>query len=481
MNNRFIIVVLLAIIVVLVVALWRVRQKLVTARSHVPDVPPPTTLPTPIDPHGIYPLDDAQKAVFAAIESGGNFFIQGQAGTGKSNFIAYLKEHTQLRKNRIRVACFTGLAALNVGGVTLHSLFQFPLLDFFNPQNIPLKSGPAQVLRDTDLLIIDEISMVRPDMLDAIDVLGKRARESNAPFGGMQVVLMGDLLQLPPIIADNAKSNFKTAYGYTTPFFFDAQAFKNGNFSMMAFKTLYRQTDPALLEHLNIIRIRQSDTLLEGTVNFFNNLQMMGNDANRAITMTATRAEAETINAQRLAALPGAVHTYRAVSMGSFEKAPNNADEKLPAPILLHLKVGALVLVVRNLTPQCVNGSSAVVTDLRDSAVGIRLLDTNEFMSIVPVTWEKYGYDKQHKLVKTGGFTQLPLQLGYAMTIHKAQGKTLDRAVISIKKAFAAGQAYVALSRTRRAGDMQLARHLRTSDIIVDQRVVGFLQKNDLL
>lgn len=479
-SSGVVIFILFAIIVVLAAALCRTRQNLRKAREVEPESVPLPQQPKPITAPGIFLLDDAQMAVFDAIERGGNFFIQGQAGTGKSNFISFLKAHSGLRKDSICVACYTGLAALNVGGVTLHSLFQFPLTDFFDLKKLRMGAGPAQMLRDTNLLIIDEVSMVRPDMLDAIDLFAKQARRTDAPFGGMQIVLMGDLLQLPPVVTDGVKDSFRKAYGYAEPFFFDAPAFKNGGFKAVAFTKIYRQADAVLLNNLNAIRAR-NDNALSDAIGYFNSLQLPDREKDKAVTMTATRTEADTINAQRLAVLPGSVRTYQAVFSGSFVKPQKNADDKLPAPISLHLKVGALVLVVRNLTPQCVNGSSAMVTALRDGSVDICLLDTGLPMTIAPVTWDKYGYDKNNELVKKGSYTQIPLQLGYAMTVHKAQGKTLDKAIICTQRAFAAGQAYVALSRTRRAQDIHMAQSLKPSDIIVDQRAVSFLARNNLL
>lgn len=414
-----------------------------------------------------------QQDILHAIERGGNFFIQGQAGTGKSVLVAKLRK--KLGCN-VRVACFTGLAALNVGGVTLHSLFKFPLQNIFDVDKMRLQTGPRWMLEETDTLIIDEASMVRPDMLDAIDRFGRMAREPDEPFGGIQVILMGDLLQLPPVILEDVKPQFEKTYGHESAFFFDAPSYKDGKFINVQLHTVYRQQDSLLLHHLNNLRRIQS---LDDSLEFFNSLRIRDKKIlDTAITLTAKREQAKVINTERLAELPGEEFKYRAYVHGSFERFLKNTDtsSKLPAPPLLRLKVGVLAIVLRNLTAGCVNGSSVVVTSLGEDSIGVQLLDSGKHMYIERSEWNEEGYDSNHNLVVTGRYVQFPLQLGYALTVHKAQGKTLNKANVCLSGAFAHGHAYVALSRVRRAEDMHLGEPLLADHVVQDPRVVEFLE-----
>ena len=416
---------------------------------------------------------EEQKRVLNLIESGKNLFIQGRAGTGKSFLISSLLHNTV---RNVRVACFTGLAALNVGGVTLHSLFKFPLQNIFDVHRLRLQPGPRWMLEETDTLVIDEASMVRPDMLDAIDRFARVARSTDEPFGGMQVILMGDLLQLPPVIIEDVKPQFEKTYGQEAPYFFDAPSYKDGEFTNVQLDTVYRQQDGLLLQHLNNLRKMES---LKDSLEFFNSLRI--NDKkilDTAVTLTAKRDQAKAINNQRLADLPGKEVEYPALVYGSFERFLNSPDPstKLPAPYCLRLKVGALAIVLRNLAADCVNGSSVVVTSLGKDSIGVQLLDSGKHMNIERCEWTEEGYDNANNLVPTGRYVQFPLQLGYALTVHKAQGKTLNKANICLSGAFAHGQAYVALSRVRRAEDMHLGEPLLADHVVQDPRVVEFLE-----
>ena len=202
-----------------------------------------------------YELNEQQRSLFETIENTQmNVFLQGQAGTGKSTFITYLKEHSS---KRIRIVCPTAVAGVNIGGTTIHSLFKLPLSDFLVFDEL-LKSPRKKlksILNKTDLLVIDEVSMVRPDILDAIDVLAKQARCSEEPFGGLQMLLVGDLCQLPPVIKSNVYHIFFNEYGHKMPYFFDAKAYQNGNFQKIELTKVYRQEDDDLLLHLMNILI----------------------------------------------------------------------------------------------------------------------------------------------------------------------------------------------------------------------------------
>ena len=416
-------------------------------------------------------LSDTQNAAFNAIEhTNSNLLILGQAGTGKSTFVNYLKSAS---KKRIICACPTAVSALNVGGQTIHSLFQIQPRDFIMPQLLKLKAKPRNILTATDVLIIDEISMVAPDLLDAIDILARMARRNNAPFGGIQVVAIGDLFQLPPVITRDVMEYYRAEYEHDNAYFFDANVYKRANFLRYDFDMVYRQSDAALLENLR--RLRHNDV---GALEFFNGCKI--DDVSRrenAVLITPFRATAERINASRLAQIGAPEITYNGELNGNFP------ERDTPAPMNLTLKVGALVVFVKN-GDKWHNGSMGLVRDLGTREITVELLNkSRDVVTVRPETWQKIEYlrdenDKIHEN-EVGSFKQFPLNLGYAMTIHKAQGKTLDAVVVDISRgAFAHGQTYVALSRTRSASDMHVAVPLRPRDVIFDDRVLEFVDAN---
>ena len=249
-------------------------------------------------------LDDlnlTQRKLFDKIEhTHNNIFIQGQAGTGKSTFIKYLKKHS---KKRIRLVAPTAIAALNIEGATIHSMFTLPLSDFLIMREVlsSKRRKLKSILKKTDILIIDEVSMVRPDILDAIEALCCQARGNLALFGGLQIILIGDLCQLPPIIKPSATEAFRLEYGTREPYFFDAKSYQKGAFEKIELTEVYRQSDKELLQYLQ--NLRRDENIAE-TVDYFNRAETYSPDfMNTAITITPYRAVAEGINRRRLAAL----------------------------------------------------------------------------------------------------------------------------------------------------------------------------------
>lgn len=421
---------------------------------------------------GITPILNAtQMAAFDAIEhTNSNLLILGPAGTGKSTFVNYLKSAS---KKRIVCACPTAVSALNVGGQTIHSLFQIQPRDFIMPELLKLKAKPRNILTATDVLIIDEISMVAPDLLDAIDILARYARHNNEPFGGIQVVAIGDLFQLPPVITRDATMYYETEYGHPNAYFFDSNVYRRTDFIKFNFDFVYRQNDVSLLE--NLVRLRNNET---DALGFFNSCRI--DDADRrtnAVIITPFRAVADRINATRLAQIPQTEVVYNGVLSGTF------SDRDVPAPLALTLKVGALVVFVKN-GDKWHNGSMGIIRNLTARDITVQLLsDSRELVTVKPDKWEKieYSRDENDRLVEreVGSYKQFPLNLGYAMTIHKAQGKTLDAVVVDISRgAFAHGQVYVALSRTRHSTDMHIASPLRPRDVIFDNRVLEFVNQD---
>ena len=417
-------------------------------------------------------LNETQMAAFNAIErTRSNILILGQAGTGKSTFVQYLKSASS---KRVVCACPTAVSALNIGGQTIHSLFQIQPRDFIMPELLKLKAKPRNILNATDVLVIDEISMVAPDLLDAMDILARQARHNNEPFGGIQIVAIGDLFQLPPVITRDAEQYYLQNYEHTNAYFFDANVYKRAQFIKYDFNMVYRQNDDDLLN--NLIRLRNNDI---GALSFFNNCKILDEkERQNAVIITPFRAVAERINADKLDQINAPVITYAGVLEGAF-----NAND-VPAPMELKLKQGALVMFVKN-GDKWHNGSVGIVEQLNAREIIVQIIDDgkNDVVVVKPEKWQKieYANDENGKITEKeiGSYKQFPLMLGYAMTIHKSQGKTLSKVIIDISRgAFAHGQTYVALSRTRRAKDMHVVKTLTGHDVIFDKRILDFINNN---
>ena len=416
-------------------------------------------------------LNENQMNAFNTIErTYSNILILGQAGTGKSTFVQYLKSASS---KRIVCACPTAVSALNIGGQTIHSLFQIQPRDFIMPELLKLKAKPRNILVATDVLVIDEISMVAPDLLDAIDILARAARHNNEPFGGIQIVAIGDMFQLPPVITRDSEQYYETAYGYKNAYFFDSNVYKRANFIKYDFNTVYRQNDNDLLQ--NLVRLRDNDN---SALNFFNTCHIEDEKVRKnAVIITPFRAVAERINTDKLNQINAPEVIYNGVLDGNF----NSND--VPAPMELKLKQGALVMFVKN-SDKWHNGSVGIVENLGAKEIIVQLLDDdkNDLVVVKPEKWEKieYSRDENDRIVENeiGSYKQFPLTLGYAMTIHKAQGKTLSKVIIDISRgAFAHGQTYVALSRTRHANDMHIVKPLSQKDLIFDKRILDFVNE----
>lgn len=413
-------------------------------------------------------LNDMQMSAFNEIEmTHNNILILGQAGTGKSTFVNFLKSAS---KKRIICACPTAVSALNIGGQTIHSLFQIQPRDFVMLDLLKLKAKTRNILLATDVLIIDEISMVAPDLLDAIDYLARLARHNNNAFGGIQVVAIGDLFQLPPVITRDAVKYYLSEYEHENAYFFDSHAYKRANFLRYDFDVVYRQNDGALLQ--NLVKLRNGDM---GALAFFNSCKILDESRREnAVIITPFRAVAENINSARLASINAPEITYSGEISGTF------SERDTPAPMNLILKVGALVVFVKN-GDKWHNGSMGRILSMGPKEIVVQLLDkSREIVSVRPEKWQKIEYlsDENGRLSEkeVGYFKQFPLNLGYAMTIHKAQGKTLDSVIIDMSRgAFAHGQTYVALSRTRNANEMHIIRDLHASDVIYDKRILEFI------
>jgi len=418
-------------------------------------------------------LNKNQMDAFNTIErTHSNILILGQAGTGKSTFVQYLKSASA---KRIVCACPTAVSALNIGGQTIHSLFQIQPCDFILPELLKLKAKPRNILNATDVLVIDEISMVAPDLLDAIDILARQSRHSNEPFGGIQIVAIGDMFQLPPVITRDAEQYYEQFYEHKNAYFFDSNAYKRAQFIKYDFNTVYRQSDNDLLQSL--MRLRDNDT---SAIEFFNHCRIDDENIRKnAVIITPFRAVAERINTDKLNQINAPEIVYNGVLNGNF-----NAND-VPAPMELKLKQGALVMFVKN-GDKWHNGSVGVIENLGAKEIIVQLLDdnNNDLVVVKPEKWEKieYSRDENDRIIENevGSYKQFPLMLGYAMTIHKSQGKTLGKVIIDISRgAFAHGQTYVALSRTRSANDMHIVKPLTSRDIIFDKRILDFVNDDN--
>lgn len=420
-------------------------------------------------------LNLVQQKLFDKIEhTHQNLFIQGQAGTGKSTFIKYLKKHS---KKRIRLVAPTAIAALNIEGSTIHSMFTLPLSDFLIMREVlsTKRRKLKSILKKTDILIIDEVSMLRPDVLDVIEALCCQARGNLNLFGGLQIILIGDMCQLPPIIKRETIPVFKAEYGTDEPYFFDAKSYQKGAFEKIELTEVYRQQDEELLGYLQNLR---QNTNLARTIAYFNRNQTYPADfIKTAVTITPYRQVADDLNRRHLQEISTQPWSYDAQMTGSFEKMQDT-----PSPKTLILKEGALVIFNKNNYPDYINGTSGIVEKLSDKTIIVHCLKDNKYITVRKEEWKSFAYDIDEesgeiKEKETGSFIQFPLQLGYALTIHKAQGKTLDRVIIDINRgAFAHGQLYVALSRTRKKEDMLIKRTLSEDDVIFSERIKSFLE-----
>ena len=418
-------------------------------------------------------LAPEQAAVFAAIETTmEHIFVTGRAGTGKSTLLNYLSWNTS---KQLVICAPTGVAALNVGGQTIHSLFRLPIgviADHEIEQSAELK----KLLNTIETVVIDEVSMVNADLLDAIDRSLRQARgKPRIPFGGVQLILFGDPYQLAPVPGD-ADERAYFADTYESMWFFDAKVWQETDLTIYELATIHRQHEEEFKGMLNAVRHGRVTAEIAGALN---STGARPAPTDGAITLATTNATVNRINATELARLPGRVLTARAEINGEF------GGRAFPADEALELKVGAQVMFLRNDTGQdgkqrWVNGSVGVVTKI--SSTVLVELDGEEF-EVSPAIWEKvkYSYSAATKELRrdiVAEFTQFPLRLAWAVTIHKSQGKTYDRAIVDLgSRSFAPGQTYVALSRISRLDGLYLSRPLRPSDIIVDPHVQRFMSR----
>lgn len=403
-------------------------------------------------------------------------FVTGEAGTGKSTLLKYFVANT---KKRVVVVAPTGVAALNIGGQTIHSFFRFPPGPINQIEKTPYK---GEMFRAIDTLIIDEISMVRADLLDAIDqCLRINLDCPDKPFGGLQMVFFGDLFQLPPVVREHEEGAFFSQY-YKSPYFFDAHVFDNLDINIIKLKTIYRQSDPLFMDALQHIRVNRIRAEHLEVLNRRVNISFNAGAEEGYIMLTTTNKRADVKNQNELQKLPFPEMVCQAMVYGDF------AEKQYPTDYRLRLRRGAQVMFLNNdIEKRWVNGTQGIVEDLRDDCIVVRIPTISGQPDLIcevgRYTWNvvRYQINHQNRTLESeiiGSFTQFPLRLAWAITIHKCQGKTLNRAIIDFSGGtFAHGQAYVAISRCSSLDGMVLRKPISPTDIVVDPRVFNFINK----
>ncbi len=428
-------------------------------------------------------MDMEKDAIFELAEryvtcTGKSVFLTGKAGTGKTTF---LKHITRTTSKRFVVLAPTGVAAINAGGSTIHSFFQLPLCPYLpdvkeliteyqTPERYrSLRKERVNIIRTLDLLIIDEISMVRADLIDAVDMTLRRYRRNDKPFGGVQLLMIGDAQQLSPVVKENERPYMSQVY--PSPYFFHAKALQKMDYVTIELQKVYRQKDREFLDILNAVRENRitSDVLkkLNARVHAYD-------EEDEPIRLTSHNAKADSVNLMKLDELPGEPYSFEAETEGEF---PENS---YPADFVLTLKVGAQVMFIRN-DPEgeYYNGKIGKVESI-DSRGLIQVTDEDSgLINVTPVEWENIQYvldEESGEIVPSvlGKFRQFPLRVAWAITIHKSQGLTFDRVTIDAGAAFAFGQVYVALSRCRTLEGISLDTPISYSAICSDMHVSDF-------
>lgn len=410
-----------------------------------------------------------------------NLFLTGKAGTGKTTFLRRLKQESQ---KRIVVVAPTGIAAINAEGVTIHSFFQLPFAPYIPEANYKLSSGQfrfskdkIRILRSIDTLVIDEISMVRADLLDAVDNVLRRYRRSGAPFGGVQMVMIGDLGQLAPV-AKEEEWTMLSQY-YDTPYFFSSKALQKSPFAVIELTKVYRQNDSQFLDILNKVRDNKADAEVLRALNSRYIPGFKPREDEGYIRLTTHNAQAQRINERELALLPGKEFHYKAHINGKYPEMLFPTDEKLT------LKKGAQVMFVKNdssAAKRFYNGMIGRVSDIQSDGFSVVPKGSDTAIKVEPEEWtnSRYVLNEATKEITEevdGSFKQFPVKTAWAITVHKSQGLTFDKAIIDVQHAFSHGQTYVALSRCRTLGGLVLSAPLPEQAIIRDRAIDSFIEQ----
>jgi hypothetical protein len=405
-----------------------------------------------------------------------HIFLTGKAGTGKTTFLHRVKKECV---KRMAVVAPTGVAAINAKGMTIHSLFQLPFGTFVpgsvyadNQRKVSRKR--IDLIRSLDLLIIDEVSMVRADLLDAIDDVLRRYRNDKMPFGGVQLLMIGDLHQLPPVVKPEDWDTLRKHYD--TPYFFGSLALRESEMVTIQLRHIYRQSDAIFIDLLNRVRNNQIDQTVLDLLNSRYQPNFEPKTEDGYITLTSHNATASNINSTRLAALLTTMHRFEARITGNFPPHNYPNEEKL------EFKVGAQVVFIKNdLSPEkrYYNGKIGKIEEIGNDTIIVKCPEDLETISVTAVDWQNINYELNETTKEVtedivGTFTQFPLKLAWAITIHKSQGLTFDRAIIDAKSAFAHGQVYVALSRCRSFEGIVLMSRIGSESVRTDSVVKNY-------
>lgn len=424
--------------------------------------------------------DDFRYALDVLEKTGQNLFITGKAGTGKSTLLQLFRNTT---RKKVAVLAPTGVAALNVQGQTIHSFFGFPprIITPSESSRRVTRKDLARLYKNLQVLIVDEISMVRADMLDGMDKFLRVNRENFKPFGGVQVVFFGDLFQLPPVVTrDPVETAYFNDY-YESPYFFSAKVFQDIDFQLdtLELSKVYRQESRHFLRLLEAVRVNEVD--YDDLEDLNERHQPDFRETDGYITLCARNNTADRINQRELSLLETREYEFRAQIKGQFDPG------LYPTEAALRLRQGAQVMFVRNDQEEkrFVNGTIGRITQLNKDTI---VVETEGYggkkrrIEVPKVEWEIIRYqasaagDIETEVI--GSFTQYPLKLAWAITIHKSQGKTFDKVLIDLGGgAFEHGQLYVALSRCRTLEGIVLRQPIRQQDIITDERIVAFYQR----
>ena len=415
-----------------------------------------------------------QKAIELINNSNQHLFITGNAGTGKSTLLDYCRRNC--KKNMVILAP-TGVAALNVRGQTIHRFFSFPVnVSPEKIQNFQILPRTKRIYKQLQTLVIDEVSMLRADILDCIDsFLRLYGPNEELSFGGVQLILVGDLYQLPPVVSNAERTYFFQRY--ETPYFFSANVFRHINLQLIELTKIYRQKDNNFINLLS--RIRHNNASADDLSLLNSRLHAPLSDNNFCITLTTTNQMADKINHDKLSEITSPEYKSHAVIDGSFKQ------EYYPTAEKLGLKIGAQIMFLNNdMKGRWVNGSLGLIEEIKVNSekirfLRIRLQDNQKLVDVFPYTWEIYKFSLLGKEIISevaGSFIQFPLRLAWAVTIHKSQGKTFDHLHLDIGNGiFAAGQLYVALSRCTSFDGLSLEKPLSFRHILCDERIVDFI------
>lgn len=413
------------------------------------------------------------------VRKGQSFFITGKAGTGKTRLLGEIVRESRARGKNIAVAAPTGIAAKNAEGQTLHSMFGLKTITYIPGKTrnwYHLDNAKERVVRKLDILIIDEISMVRCDVLDMVDQTLKKVRWSSSAFGGIQVIFFGDLFQLPPVVEDEDEELLFSHYEQGNPYFFSSDVIRKHPLPLLELEKVHRQKDERFVRILNNIREGKNLSSDIDAINRRFKADYEPSNSEPAVYLRTRKYNVWKHNDSKLKELPGEKFTSTAVIDGYFPKRLFPADEELA------LKVGAKVMLLRNDNDgyEYVNGTLGIVKNIYGDVVRV-ITQEGKLISVEKSAWTlyKYEYDEKNKIIKpypVGSFTQYPIKLAWAVTIHKSQGLTFDKVIIDAHRAFASGQVYVALSRCRSLKGIVLTSKISKDDIKLDPIIVDYMK-----